>query len=135
MRLHPKIDYHPNPVTGDQIGRIFDIWKANRCISNPCFFISQLQFSNFSFSAKKRDEQNAHYLILVFNSFGTIMVVNNHMKHYVIERQFTEFLYGKKLWIGLCCSNNHIHSFSVYTKIPAHNTHHFFKSWIEDGEE
>ena len=52
MRLYPKIDYHPDPVTGDQIGRIFDIWKANRCISNPCFFISQLQFSNFSFSAK-----------------------------------------------------------------------------------
>ena len=97
MRLNPKIDYHPNPLTGDQVGRIFDIWKSTRCISNPYFFISQLQFSNFSVSAKKQDEQNAYYLILVLNSFGTIMVVNNHMKHYVIERQFTESLYGKKL--------------------------------------
>ena len=34
-------------------------------------------------------------------SLATIMVVNNYMKHYVIERQFTEFLCGKKLWTGL----------------------------------
>ena len=31
------------------------------------------------------------------NSLATIMVVNDHMKHYVIERQFTGFLCGKKL--------------------------------------
>ena len=34
---------------------------------------------------------------LVLNSLATIMVVNDHMKHYVIERQFTGFLCGKKL--------------------------------------
>ena len=31
------------------------------------------------------------------NSLATIVVVNDHMKHYVIEHQFAGFLCGKKL--------------------------------------
>ena len=41
--------------------------------------------------------RNVRNLKKTVNSLATITVVNEHMKHYVIERQFTEFLCGKKL--------------------------------------
>ena len=48
------------------------------------------------------------HLKIFFNSLATNMVVNDHMKHYVIERQFTGFLFVKSYEQDSVCSNNHI---------------------------
>ena len=48
-KLHPRIDYHSNPLTGDQVckylvlGNQLDADAYFQTISNYCLFISQLR--------------------------------------------------------------------------------------------
>ena len=42
-------------------------------------------------------------------SLATIMVVNDYMKHYVIESQLRNFYAAKSYEQDCVCSNNHIH--------------------------
>ena len=65
-------------------------------------------------------------LFQCFLTLGTIMVVNNHLKHYFIECQFTGFLCGKKfqgcefsktqMFMDFLCTQSSLHT--TYITFP-----------------
>ena len=52
-----------------------------------------------------------------FNTLSTIVVVNNHMKHYVIERQFMGFLCSKKIMKFYVVKNEEVKNRIAYVQI------------------
>ena len=71
----------------------------------------------------------------IINSCGAIMVSNDLWNIMSLNTSLQDFYMVKRYEQDCVYSKDHIHGFSVYTKLPAHNTHHLFKSRIQDSKQ